>query len=154
MVGKRIRGALYVHRSAVPLLDALDQQRVEQASELAAPWEWNVARLEPALIGLLTYEAFYEDPFPALRAAIRVDLTSATVQRRSFEASANPLILHRKELLVDTSEPAIADWRQLTADLEARDLFRENHLIGRRLQWAGRLFAAGVRLQGHRLCPI
>lgn len=154
MVGKKIRGALYIHRSAAHLLGDVDQERVRRAAGLVAPLEWNVARLEAEHIGLLLYEAFFERPFPALQVAIRVDLASGNVQQRTFNTSANPLILHRKELLLDPTEPAVEGWRQLTAQLEAKGLFRDNHLIGRQRQWAARLASAGFRLEGHRLCPL
>lgn len=155
MVGKKVRGALYVHRQAIGLLSDVDGARLSKALSIAGAEaiEWNVARIEPQVVGLLDYADFREDPFPALRGSTRVDLSTGAIAQRSFAIADNPLILHRKELLMDPLDPAIAEWTALTTHLESRDLFRDNHLIGRRRPWAERLANAGVRLDGHRLCP-
>lgn len=121
---------------------------------MAPDMRWNVARLEPGVVGLLLYEDFEAAPFPALLASTRVVFATRAVNRRDFAGSDNPLILHRKEQLVPPDTPAIADWRQLTAHLEALGCFKDPHLIGRRRAWAARLAAAGVRVEGHKLCPI
>lgn len=152
MVGKRIRDAVYVHNSAVAHLSAADRSRLEQALVAAADASWNVARLEPGAVGLLLYPDFNEAPFPTLAASTKVDLTNGSVTRRSFEKSANPLILHRKELLVAPDHPQAHTWAALTAALETRGLFRDPHLIGRRAAWDKRLADAGVRIEGHALC--
>lgn len=153
MVGKRVRDALYVHRSAVPLLAAAPRERLEQALAAAGDRCWNVARVEPEVVGLLLYPDFDEVAFPGLAASIRVDLTSGSITGRSFEGSANPLILHRKELLVAPDHPQAQAWTALTAALEALGLFRDPHLIGRRTAWTKRLADAGVCIEGHDLCP-
>jgi DNA phosphorothioation-associated putative methyltransferase len=153
VVGKRVRDALYVHRSAVPLLTAGHRERLERALAEAGDASWNVARVEPEAVGLLLYPDFDEAAFPALVASVRVDLTTGSVTGRSFEGSVNPLILHRKELLVAPDHPHAQDWASLTASLEALGLFRRSHLIGRRAAWVKRLAEAGVRVEGHALCP-
>lgn len=154
MVGKRVRGALYVHRDAVSLLSPVQAERLHQALEFAGRAAWNVVRLEPTVVALLSYADFETDPFPALRGSTRVDLTSGLVTTRDFSRMENPLILHRKELLVSPDHPPAEAWRMLTAALEARDLFREPYLIGRQDSWRRRLAAAGIRVEGHCLCPI
>lgn len=154
MVGKRVRDAVYVHNSAVAHLSAGDQSRLQQALLVAGDTLWSVARVERAVVGLLLYPDFKEAAFPTLAASTRVDLTRGSVTRRSFEGSANPLILHRKELLVAPDHPQAHVWAALTASLESRGLFRDPHLIGRRAAWAKRLADAGVRIEGHALCPM
>jgi hypothetical protein len=113
-----------------------------------------VVRLEPTVVALLLYEPFDSVPFPALLASTRVDLEAGAAASRNFEGAANPLILHRKEQLVAPSDPRVPAWAALTAGLEARGLFRDLHLIGRRKVWDQRLADAGVRVEGHTLCPI
>jgi len=158
MPGKKVRGALYIHRQAIGLLSDVDGARLSRALFVAgaAAIDWNVARIEPEVIGLLDYADFREDPFPALRGSTRIDLATGAITHRTFAIAIadNPLILHRKELLMDPLDSAVAEWTALTADLESRGLFRDNHLIGRRHPWAERLASAGVRLDGHRLCPL
>jgi DNA phosphorothioation-associated putative methyltransferase len=155
MIGKKVRGALYVHRQAIGLLTQADGAKLSSALSVAGAEliDWNVVRIEQAVIGLLDYADFREDPFPKLRGSARVDLAEGAITRRSFVGADNPLILHRKELLMDPQDSSIAEWTALTAELERLDLFRDNHLIGRQRPWAERLANAGVRLDGHRLCP-
>ncbi|CAO4157154.1 hypothetical protein DHODJN_25295 [Methylorubrum extorquens] len=153
MVGKRVRDALYVHRSAVTCLTPSLRAKLQQAILIAGERQWNVARLEARAVGLLLYPYFDEVPFPALTASTRVDLVTKRLTSRSFESSANPLILHRKELLVGDDYPQVQVWSALTMALEARGLFREPHRIGRRIAWMRRLAEASVRIEGHALCP-
>lgn len=152
--GKRVRGAVYVHASAVPQLPPEGRSKLERALAVAKDAPWNVVRLEADAVGLLLYQDFEHDPFPALLASARIALPSLAIQRRDFSGAANPLILHRKELLVAADHPQAQAWAALTADLQARGLFREPHLIGRRRAWQERLAKAGVRVEGHVLCPI
>lgn len=152
--GKRVRGAVYVHASAVPQLPPEAWTKLGRALAVAKDTPWNVVRLEADAVGLLLYEDFEDDPFPALVASARIALPSLAVERRDFSGAANPLILHRKELLVSAEHPEAKRWAALTAALQARGLFREPHLIGRRKAWQERLAKAGVRVEGHVLCPI
>lgn len=153
MVGKRVRGAIYVHAGAVGELPDGLRTRLSVALDLAGRVSWNVARIEPSIVGLLLYSDFEADPFPALLASTRVELDPPLVMSRNFANAANPLILHRKELLMPKHHPDSSAWAVLTADLESRGLFRDPHLIGRRKAWMSRLAAAGVRVEGHTLCP-
>jgi hypothetical protein len=153
MVGKRVRGALYIHRSAAHLLSNTDQKRIQRAADHSQT-EWNVARMEAQHLGLLSYADFFACPFPPLRQSVRVDLSSGAVVQRSYVESQNPLILHRKEQLLVANDPHTEEWTALTAALEAQGLFRDSHLIGRRIAWDRRLAAAGVRVEGHVLCRI
>jgi DNA phosphorothioation-associated putative methyltransferase len=152
VIGKRVRGALYVHRDAVGHLGPDMQAAVAQAAAIADDRSWNVARIEPSAVGLLLYEAFELAPFPALLRSTLVDLDTQSVSGRNFENSKNPLILHRKEQLVAPDHPCAAIWRALTIELERRGCFRDHHLIGRRHAWETRLSDAGVRIEGHSLC--
>ncbi len=154
MMGKRIRGALYIHRDAVSELSLSHQEQLEQAIQLAPARGWNVARFEREVVALLLYADFDEDPFPALVASTRVDLATGAVSARDFGSGKNPLILHRKELLLPTGHRRFAQWATLTADLVALGLFRDPHLIGRRQPWLRRLAEAGVRVEAHVLCQI
>jgi DNA phosphorothioation-associated putative methyltransferase len=152
MVGKRVRAALYVHRAALSRLTPEQQATVTRAAtQTVRPW--NVARLEPTVVGLLLYEDFATEAFPALLASTRVDLATGSVSHREFANTANPLILHRKEQLVAPDMPGLEAWIALTSALEALGCFKDPHLIGRRRAWSARLADACVRVEGHQLCP-
>jgi hypothetical protein len=153
MVGKRVRDALYIHREAIALLDPTRLAMLDRAASAAPDCVWNVARLEPGVVGLLLYEAFDVAAFPALLASTRITLETGAIAQRSFANAANPLILHRKELLVAPDDPRVAAWARLTGDLQARGLFRDPHLIGRRDAWERRLADAGIRLEGSAPWP-
>lgn len=153
-MGKRVRGALYIHRDAVSELSPSHREQLQRAIQLAPACGWNVARFEPKVVALLLYADFDEDPFPALVASKRVDLATGAVSTRNFGGSSNPLILHRKELLLPAGHWRGAKWTTLTADLQALGLFRDLHLSGRRQPWMRRLAEAGVRVEAHVLCPI
>ena len=148
-IGKSVRGALYVHAEAVPLLAPEQRRRVAEADARAAGFEWNVARLErDGAVGLLDYRDFEREAFPRLAAAARVDPVSPAVRITRYGGSANPLILHRKELLVAYDHPERAGWAALTASLEATGLFAETNRIGRLAAWTELLRGAGLDGQG------
>lgn len=150
-VGKRVRGALYVHREAVDLLKADERSRVARASSLAGPVPWNVARLDASAVALLFYPDFDESAFPRLQASARVDLAEGTVRLTQFGESPNPLILHRKELLVRRDHPARERWAAVTRRAQERGLFHKRALIGRQLTWRALLEQAGLNHQGEEL---
>jgi DNA phosphorothioation-associated putative methyltransferase len=156
-IGKVVRGALYLHRDAIGCLAENERTALVAAERLAGPASWNVAKLElsrRARIGLLLYEDFASTPFPALLESGTVDLRRGSVTRRNLRASDNPPILHRKELLLAPDDPRRPVFARLTADLEARGLFRDAHRIGRRRAWDERLAAAGVRIEDHRVVEV
>lgn len=153
MVGKRVRGALYVHKSAVDLLPAEQVRRLELASNMAPTATWNVVRLEEQVVGLLQYEELDVSAFPALLCSVRVDLQTGRVSRTDYTSSDNPLILHRKELLIAPADKRGRRWSKITADLEKLGLFAESNLIGRRRQWNERLASAGLKSVGDTVCP-
>ena len=153
-IGKRVRDALYVHRSVIAHLDPVRAARLQAALAIAGETDWNVVRLESQAVGLLRYRDFDLAAFPELVASIRVDLGTGQTTVRNFACSDNPLILHRKEQLVGPDHVDATYWASLTAQLEARGLFRQPHLIGRKNAWNQRLVAAGVRVEGHSLCLI
>lgn len=150
-LGKRVRGALYVHRDAVDLLEVEGREAVRKAEVAVLDAAWNVARLGPTAVALLEYENIDASPFPRLLASALVDLTTLEVKRRSFRQAANPLILHRKELLFPPEDPRRAEWAALTLSLEAQGLFSDPIRIGRERQWLALLAGAGFDASGRPL---
>ena len=153
--GKRVHGALYLHAEAQGALPEDASRAVARAAALLPEdAAWNVVKLEaarPARVSLLLYEPFDDEPFPALLESCTVDLDHGTVAVRSFRRSANPPILHRKELLLAEGDPRRAAFAALTDALEERGLFSGMERMGFRVPWSARLAEAGVRIVDHRI---
>jgi len=125
-VGKRVGGRLYVHRLAVPLLDAPLAEMVAAAFEAcSAAVQANVLKIDEAaqLVSALEYPDFFETPFPALLRAWHIRIVDGRVSHRSYEDSSNPPVLHRKELLLPPDHPGREAFAALTAQAEALGLF-------------------------------
>jgi DNA phosphorothioation-associated putative methyltransferase len=151
--GKRVGGALYLHASAIPGADPAMRERIERAAVAAERPDWNVVKVQGDAVSLLTYEAFDEVAFPALLAAVRVNLSDGLVTRTDYRARANPPILHRKETLLRPDDPRRPAFAALTRLAEEHKLFAEPHRIGNRKAWLERVEAAGLVVQGARLLP-
>lgn len=118
------------------------------------PTAWNVVKLEaarPHRLSLLTYEPFDDSAFPALLDSHAVDLERQRVTLRSFTASKNPHILHRKELLLPAQHLRRAVYAKLTAELERRGMMVEMAGMGFKQLWAARLAEAGIRIDDHAI---
>lgn len=154
--GKRVRGSIYVHRSVQGELSIQKAEGLCSAVHAAGHgFEWNVARFDPTgVVGLLTYEDFASTAFPALLRSLRWDPRDGSVLSRDYRTSLNPLILHRKELLVEAGHPKAEHWKMLTKQVEALGLFADHHLIGRRREWTERLKARGFEVAGASIRPI
>lgn len=146
-VGKRVRGSLYLHRSAVSSLLPDDVSRVNAASD-RCDFKWNVLRLSPGGVTLLKYADFEDDPFPALEASLSIRDGEWIPTRRDYSTRSNPPILHRKELLVGPDHPKRTEWAATTERLVACGAFKNAHLIGTRRVWATRLSSLGLAADG------
>ena len=149
--GKRVNGALYLHVSAASAADQSVRDRIERAAIIAGQPDWNVAKVQGGAVSLLTYKAFDEIAFPALLAAVRVNLGDGTVTRTDYRERSNPPILHRKETLLRCDDPRRPAFTALTRLAEEHKLFAEPHRIGTRKAWLERVEAAGLVVTGARL---
>jgi hypothetical protein len=152
MVGKRVRGSTYVHASACDWLEPEQLTLLRRAERLARDFVWNVARIGKSDVSLLDYPSFDEDPFPPLRASLKIEPATGKVAPRGFAAAANPPILHRKELLLSPGDGRAQPWAELTRALVEAGAFADSHRIGHRSQWRCRLQSLGVIVKEHRLC--
>ncbi|KQP52454.1 hypothetical protein ASF41_12430 [Methylobacterium sp. Leaf111] len=153
VVGKLVRGALYVHRDAIGALTKDKQSMIDEAVAIASAARWNVARVERHIVGLLEYEDFNAAAFPRLIASTRVNVSRGEHARTDFSRSANPLILHRKEQLVMQDDPRVSRWAETTRKLVERGLFKDSHAIGRQAVWNDRLVQAGLAALGDEVVP-
>lgn len=152
MVGKRVRDSTYVHASARDWLEPEQLKLLRRAERLARDFVWNVARIGKSDVTLLDYASFDEDPFPPLRASLKIEPVTGKIAPRSFAAAANPPILHRKELLLSPGDARTKLWAELTHALVEAGAFADSNRIGHRSQWRCRLESLGLSVREHRLC--
>ena len=160
IVGKEIGDSIYVHLSAVSSMCLDVQQRIAKALELIpleAKQKPNVAKVSQRgqRVSLLEYADFDDEPFPLLKSSWSLSGTDlSTLNFRSYEQSANPPILHRKELLVLSDHPKYPEWVKTTETCEALGLFEESKTIGFLLNWEQAISRRGFRLVGSELFPL
>ena len=153
-VGKRVGGARYYHTTAIPWSDPKSQKAIEAATQIARLRSdaFNVVKIQgepPKRISLLAYEDFDDNAFPALLDSWTIDLNEPRCAYRTYRTSANPPILHRKELLLAPDDPRHESFAELTKELERRNLFEKANSIGFRRQWEKRLAGAGIVVEQH-----
>lgn len=149
-VGKRVGGALYLHRTA--LREASDDiQRLVIEAEFISPTDWNVAKIRGRVISLLEYENFDEAAFPALLTSTRIDLTTQRVVSTDYRSRNNPPILHRKETLLPLFDPRRPTFTAITKVAEEAGLFVESNKIGTLNAWKALLEKAGFEVRGPEL---
>ena len=150
-MGKRVGGALYVHRTA--LRDTSDHIPilVIEAEFISAVSEWNVAKIQGQVVSLLEYEDFDQAAFPALLSSTRVDLTTQKVVRTNYRTRANPPILHRKEALLSVLDSRRPTFTAITKMAEEEGLFAEPNKIGTSRAWKALLGKAGLEVRGPEL---
>ena len=152
--GKRVGGAVYVHRDALERHDVgLLRALCSYAAAAGAAFPWNVCKLSRyrQQVSLLHYARFREDEHPALSAAASVDLNSGEARIRRYAPNGNRPILHRKELLLDVSDPDYARFAALTEQEERAGLFSAPSTIGHERGWSRELARRGVVIRGHRV---
>lgn len=153
LIGKRVHGDLYVHRSATGQLSDAHCARIVRAQQIAGDVPWNVAKLSlrsDTDVSLLVYDDFDGTAFPALHESHRLDLDAGSVATRRYTQD-NPPILHRKELMLSRDDPRYPVFAALTANLEERGLFVDMSRRGRKRAWNDALTAAGVHVRDHRV---
>lgn len=158
-VGKRVADHFYFHVSALASLPEELRTLVEQAAELAqvvADEHFNVVKVHTSReqLSLLAYDDFDEIPFPTLAKSWRIDVKTHGVVHRDYTQSCNPPILHRKELLVPSTDARNTQWAALTRTAELLGLFDETSRIGFREQWLELIAAKGYALCGDEFIPL
>lgn len=157
--GKQIKGHLYFHVTALKEMDRSVRERVQEAAAragLKTETEFNVIKIDVAgnRISLLSYNHFFDTPFPALQQSCIVDLTSGQVKQLRYDLADNPPILHRKELLLPADHPQAPLFAALTRELEAAGLLRDPRRIGFARPWQERLQSAGYEVREHQLIAL
>ena len=159
MLGKKVLNNIYWHSSLTTAQNGELQQHITEAENLVslqADIDYNVVKYDVnnGLLSLLWYPCFFEHPFPALAISYRIDLKAKRVEKRSYQASLNPPILHRKELLLSPNDTHIATFQELTATAEQLGLFDDTIRIGFKQAWENLIAEKGFQLLDNQFVPI
>ncbi len=159
MLGKKVLNNLYWHIDLTTLQPVELQHRLAQAealSQLSAGVDYNIVKydLNSPLLSLLWYPDFFTDPFPALETSYRIDIEAARVEKRSYQTSINPPILHRKELFIRADDPRSSPFKALTQTAEELGLFENPIHIGFKQAWENLIADKGFQLIDHQFVPI
>lgn len=153
-IGKLLPTALYVHVDALAELPVL--LRLYEGCGRAALGTVDGATLvklrrdEPKL-SYLCYPGFERAAHPALAESVSMHLQTFKVRTRSYLASSNPPVLHRKETFLPSSHPLRSRFERLTRAEERVGLLTDTSRIGNRLGWQTVLDEVGVDIIGHRV---
>ncbi len=159
MLGKKVLNNVYWHSSLTNVQTDEVQQHIAEAENLAhlqAGADYNIVKydINGQVLSLLWYPGFFSDPFPVLELSYRIDLKSKRIEKRSFQASLNPPILHRKELLLSQDDPHSAQFQELTTTAEQLGLFENPIHIGFKQAWENLIAEKGFQLIDHQFVPI
>jgi DNA phosphorothioation-associated putative methyltransferase len=113
-VGKLLPTALYVHCTALDVLDPL--LRVYEGCARAYLGTLDGANLiklhrQSGKVSYLVYPDFETDPHPALLRSVKLSLRTREIDCFDYTASANPPVLHRKETFLPSDHPLHAQVR-------------------------------------------
>ena len=154
--GKIVGEAQYLHKSAIAQLDNPTLNKVLKAKALCDDaLAWNVIKIDlkdAHRISLLEYSDFERDAFPILLSSRIIDLATDVVKSRQYSAS-NPPILHRKELLVESSFPGYSSFKSLTQELEELGAFENIVELGTKQRWEQALRELGIEIKDHQIVP-
>ncbi len=154
--GKRLPTAIYLHREGLAgPAPALDRLVSHLADRYQIGPEFNVLkfRSNELKVSFLSYPRFFEDPHPALRQAVTVDLVQGKARHTDYPDNPNPPILHRKEAFLPADHPKRRLFTALTEAEEAAGLYADTTTIGFKLNWEQLVASKGLRYRGHRLLP-
>ena len=156
-VGKSVGGAVYLHRDALERHDAgLFGIVCSIASAAEVVFTWNVCKLSPyrRRVSLLLYPEFRSDAHPVLAAAASISPERYRRNDSALLSKRKRPILHRKELLLDVSDPDYGRFAVLTDQEERAGLFSAPTTIGHERGWSKRLEERGLIIRGHRLLRV
>ncbi|MFK5914993.1 MAG: peptidase M15, partial [Woeseiaceae bacterium] len=163
MLGKKVFNDTYWHYSLTPEQDNSIRQQIYIAEKLAniqAGEQYNVIKYTPNnnKFSLLNYPDFFDTAFPELAFSWRVDTVAEKVEKRNYQNSLNPPILHRKELFLPPNHPRQEEYQALTKTAEELGLFAtqyDNKIpIGFKQPWYSLIHSIGYQVKEHLIIPI
>ena len=159
MLGKKVLNNLYWHIDLSADQPEEFQMRITQAEKLGglkSGVDYNIVKydLNSQMLSLLWYPDFFIQAFPALETSYRIDLDAERVEKRSYQTSINPPILHRKELLIRANDPRSDQFKELTNSAEQLGLFEDTIHIGFKQAWENLIAEKGFQVIDHQFVPI
>jgi hypothetical protein len=138
---KRLPTAVCVFRAAGSDYGAELNQLVAMLAarhELGDGFNVIKVRTDELKVSFLSYSDFMEDPHPALRHAVTIDLVTGRARHTDYADNLNPPILHRKESFVAADHPSRAKFEALTRGRSWADgiAFRAGRVCGKSAGWA------------------
>jgi hypothetical protein len=153
-IGRLTSNALYLHRSAISSLEPI--LRVFEGcanAYLGDVEDANIVKLHrfSGKISYLACPKFETHPHPPVRRTIKLSLRNLFLQCIDHTENKNPLLLDRKELMIESDHP----WQQRFARfslLEAQHgLIDGSEDMLSAQQWHAKLQDAGLMIKGNRL---
>ncbi len=159
MLGKKVVNNVYWHTSLTPEQSPEVQANIAEAERLAdveADIDYNVVKydLNSQSLSLLYYLDFFDSSFPVLNKSYRIDLDKQRVEKRNYDSSLNPPILHRKELLLSERHQRTPSYKELTTTAEQLGLFDNPVAIGFKQAWELLIAEKGFQLIDGEFLPI
>ena len=159
MLGKKVLNNVYWHCSLTteqPNEVQLNIAEAESIANVKANTDYNIVKYDNKnqSLSLLWYPNFYEEAFPTLEKSYRIDLQAKRVEKRSYQTSINPPILHRKELFIRSDDRIYAQCKELTITAEQIGLFDNPIRIGFKQAWEDLIAEKGFQLIDHQFVPI
>ncbi|MFY0657279.1 MAG: DNA phosphorothioation-associated putative methyltransferase [Neptunomonas phycophila] len=157
-VGKKLPDSIYLH------IDSFDHISVDlskfihvvaSAINLSSD-EWNIVKLfrQQFKLSFLNYPKFFDDSYPVLDTAVTIDLEKLDRKITSFKESANPPILHRKELFLPKEHASYGMFCEITEEGEKAGLYTNSRVIGFKQSWLNVIEKKGYQLVNGRLIPL
>lgn len=154
-VGKQLPDAIYLHKDALSSLPATLRKFIPAVAKAVNLNEesWDIVKLfkKEFRLSLLSYPNFYIDSYPALKQSLNVDLSKLSHKITSYENSANPPILHRKETMILEDSKHYHHFVSLTQEGENAGLYENSRLIGFKSSWENIIKRHGYKLVDGRL---
>ena len=130
--------ALYVARDGLQGFAAeLDQFLAQMDIVFKLGAEFNIIKFRTGelKISFLSYPRFMDDPHPALRRSVTIDLATGKARDIAYDNNSNPPILHRKEAFLPAGHPLHGLFAALTRAEEEAGLYEQTATIGFKLNW-------------------
>jgi len=155
-VGKKTQDAIYIHISAIDKLDLVLRLYEGIARQYLGEPEGNIVKIpyDKKSVSYHNYPDFDTDPHPKLSTVAKVDLLQLRIFDKDYSLRKNPLILHRKELFVDSSYKNYKKFKKLTEAEEKEGLYEDTARIGTKLYWDDLLKQKNLQIKGHQLKKI
>lgn len=153
-IGKKLSNSLWVHVSALDVLDPLLRLYEGCASRtIGRPEEATIVKFHTSKpkISYLFYPNFDSEPHPCLRTSTQIELQDLHVSYRDYDPENNPPILHQKELLVQSDYPLYDKFAKLSQQETDWGLLDHLGKVRDQRGWLKCLEEHCAELKGHRV---